>query len=165
MTSARCAVRRGLSAAISKATAEPQLAANQQTGLRLICNAFRHPALRQWVQLQRSALLDSFAPAFSNSSKAVRLAAATMLWNFAVARGAHLPFRASEGGPHQFCLDDGLAECHTCAGLQEIRMELCKSFRGSESCSATYRQRNQRHSTGGTFVSVLCMLLVHLTLL
>ena len=57
----------------------------------MICNAFRHPALRQWVQSQRSALLDSFASAYSTSSKAVRLAAATMLWNFAVARGASLP--------------------------------------------------------------------------
>ena len=78
----------GLGAAISRATAEPQIPANQQTGLRLVCNSFRQAALGQWARAQRSALLDAFAPAYGSSNKAVRLGAATMLLNFAVAKGA-----------------------------------------------------------------------------
>lgn len=42
----------GIGGAFATAAAEPQLPANQQTALRLACNAFQHPVLRQWVAAQ-----------------------------------------------------------------------------------------------------------------
>ena len=71
--------------------AEPQLPANQQTALRLACNAFQHPVLRQWVAQQASALLDGFSGCLREGSKAVRLGMATFLLNCAVLQGEAAP--------------------------------------------------------------------------
>ena len=135
------------------ATAEPQLAANQQTGLRLICNCFRHPALRQWVQMQQSALLDGFAPAYKGSSKAVRLAAATMLLNFAVARGANLACLSDVGCKTY----DNMLKCSRCS--QETLKVLCKWCQALESFLATFLPRNLRLDTGKEPIRVTTALL------
>jgi len=44
-----------LGAALATACAEPQVAANQQLGLRLLCNAFRSAPLRAWLRHQASS--------------------------------------------------------------------------------------------------------------
>jgi PUL domain len=74
----------GLGSALAMAFREPQLAANQQTGLRLACNAFCHLPLRDWAKSNRTELLDGCALSIASTSKAVRLAAATLLLNFSV---------------------------------------------------------------------------------
>lgn len=70
--------------AIARATAEPQLVANQQTGLRLVCNMCKHGSLRSWLQSNSSAVLDRFGPCCTSTNKSVRLAFATLLLNLAV---------------------------------------------------------------------------------
>lgn len=42
----------GVGAALAAAMAEPQTAFNQQTALRLACNAFVQPSLRTWIATQ-----------------------------------------------------------------------------------------------------------------
>lgn len=73
----------GLISALSRATTDPALPSNQQTGLRLLCNAFRHPSLAQWLQTHRQQLLDEFAPCCTSPNKGVRAAFATFLLNLA----------------------------------------------------------------------------------
>lgn len=76
-----------LSGALTRATEEPQLAANQQTALRLACNLCKHESLRSWLNSNSSVVLDRFGPCCSSSNKAVRLAFATLLLNLAVMLG------------------------------------------------------------------------------
>ncbi|KAK9806981.1 hypothetical protein WJX72_009418 [[Myrmecia] bisecta] len=73
-----------IGAALACASDEPHSASNQQTGLRLVCNCFRHEPLRRWVQTHSAALLDGFAPACASPAKAVRLAMGTLLFNLAM---------------------------------------------------------------------------------
>lgn len=73
--------------ALSRAAAEPQLAANQQTGLRLACNMCKHKSLRSWLHSNSSSVLDRFGPCCSSTNKSVRLAFATLLINLAVLFG------------------------------------------------------------------------------
>lgn len=87
----------GIGGAFATAAAEPQLPANQQTALRLACNAFQHPVLRQWVAAQASGLLDGFASCLQSGSKAVRLGAATFLLNCAVLQDAELKVQLLSG--------------------------------------------------------------------
>lgn len=80
-----CGLHAGsLGAALATACAEPQQAANQQTGLRLICNAFKSPPLRAWLKIHALSLLDGFSPAFAATPKAVRGSAAAFLMNLAI---------------------------------------------------------------------------------
>lgn len=74
--------------ALSRAAAEPQLAANQQTGLRLACNMCKHKSLRSWLHSNSSSVLDRFGPCCSSTNKSVRLAFATLLINLAVLSGS-----------------------------------------------------------------------------
>lgn len=74
----------GLGGALATAMTQPQSTPNQQTGLRLACNAFMQPALRTWISGQMSEVLDGFSAALISPSKAVRLGAATLLLNCAV---------------------------------------------------------------------------------
>ena len=73
-----------LGAALAAACVEPQLPANQQTGLRLLCNAFRSPALQAWLTQQAGAILDGFSPALTAPQKAVRACAAAFLLDLAI---------------------------------------------------------------------------------
>ena len=73
-----------LGAALHRGTEEPQLAPNQQTGLRLVCNLCKHLPLRQWLQTHSAALIDRFAPCCSSNNKAVRFAFATFMLNLSV---------------------------------------------------------------------------------
>ena len=73
-----------LGAALHRGTEEPQLAPNQQTGLRLACNLCKHLQLRQWMQTHNAALMDRFAPCCSSTNKSVRLAFATFMLNLSV---------------------------------------------------------------------------------
>lgn len=73
-----------LGAALHRGTEEPQLAPNQQTGLRLACNLCKHLQLRQWMQTHNAALMDRFAPCCSSTNKAVRFAFATFMLNLSV---------------------------------------------------------------------------------
>ena len=62
-------------------------AATVQTALRLVCNCFRHEALRAWVGGNRELLLDGFAgchAAAAGGTKGIRLSLATLLLNYAV---------------------------------------------------------------------------------
>jgi len=73
-----------LGAALATACAEAQVAANQQLGMRLLCNAFRSEPLREWLKQQAGGILDGFSPALIAPQKAVRGAAAAFLLNLAV---------------------------------------------------------------------------------
>ncbi|KAL0051183.1 hypothetical protein WJX82_003205 [Trebouxia sp. C0006] len=73
-----------LGAALFRGTEEPQLPANQQTGLRLACNLCKQPPLHQWLQTHNAALMDRFAPCCSSANKPVRLGFATFMLNLAV---------------------------------------------------------------------------------
>lgn len=77
----------GLGGALATAIAEPQSTPNQQTGLRLVCNAFVQPQLRSWISGQIPTLLDGFAVALTSPSKAVRLGSTTFLLNCALLTG------------------------------------------------------------------------------
>mmetsp|Transcript_16158 Transcript_16158/g.48409 ORF Transcript_16158/g.48409 Transcript_16158/m.48409 type:complete len:789 (+) Transcript_16158:141-2507(+) len=87
----------GVGAALAAAMAEPQTAFNQQTALRLACNAFVQPSLRTWIATQVSSLLDGFAPALTAPSKAVRLAAATLLLNASILNDSELNMQVLSG--------------------------------------------------------------------
>ena len=79
------APRGGLGAALAAAcTADPPVAAAQQTGVRLACNCFVQPALLGWVQGAGGRLLDACAPCAASPSKNVRQGLATLLVNYAV---------------------------------------------------------------------------------
>ena len=73
-----------LGAALHRGTEEPQLAPNQQTGLRLACNLCKHLPLRQWMQTHNAALMDRFALCCSSTNKSVRFAFATFMLNLSV---------------------------------------------------------------------------------
>ena len=73
-----------LGAALYRGTQEPQVAPNQQTGLRLACNLCKHLPLRQWMQTHNAALMDRFAPCCSSTNKSVRFAFATFMLNLSV---------------------------------------------------------------------------------
>ncbi|KAL0030698.1 hypothetical protein WJX77_002586 [Trebouxia sp. C0004] len=73
-----------LGAALFRGTQEPQLPANQQTGLRLACNLCKQPPLHQWLQTHNAALMDRFAPCCSSTNKPVRSGFATFMLNLAV---------------------------------------------------------------------------------
>ena len=73
-----------MAGALACAGAEPQTAANLQTGLRLLCNLFRHAPTRAWLALNRATLLDTFAPAAASISKPVPGAWAALLQNMAL---------------------------------------------------------------------------------
>ena len=73
-----------LGAALFRGTEEPQLAPNQQTGLRLACNLCKHAPLRRWLRTQNASLMDRFAPCCSSTNKAVRFAFATFMLNLSV---------------------------------------------------------------------------------
>lgn len=79
-----CASLGVLGAALFRGTEEPQLPANQQTGLRLACNLCKQPPLHQWLQTHNAALMDRFAPCCSSTNKPVRLGFATFMLNLAV---------------------------------------------------------------------------------
>ena len=79
-----CASLGVLGAALFCGTEEPQLPANQQTGLRLACNLCKQPPLHQWLQTHNAALMDRFAPCCSSTNKPVRLGFATFMLNLAV---------------------------------------------------------------------------------
>jgi hypothetical protein len=69
---------------LATACAEPQVAANQQLGMRLFCNAFRSEPLRVWLKEQAAGILDGFSPALVAPQKAVRGAGAAFLLNLAI---------------------------------------------------------------------------------
>ena len=71
----------GLGAALHSATIGIALSSNQQTGLKLLCNALRHTELQQWLQASLPALQDGFAQCCSSEQKTVRLSYATFMLN------------------------------------------------------------------------------------
>ena len=71
----------GLGAALHSATIGIALSSNQQTGLKLLCNALRHTELQQWLQASLPALQDGFARCCSSEQKNVRLSYATFMLN------------------------------------------------------------------------------------
>lgn len=110
--------------ALARATAEPQLAANQQTGLRLACNLCKQN-LRSWLQSNSSAVLDRFGPCCSSTNKSVRLAFATLLLNLAVLLGTSGSIGVdTQAQVSLYCSDDDRRKlCH--AHLEQSSLQNC----------------------------------------
>jgi phospholipase A-2-activating protein len=65
--------------------ADPPVAASQQVALRCMTNCFAQPPLHTWARTHLNLLLALAAPCVTSSTKGVRLGAATLLINVALA--------------------------------------------------------------------------------
>ena len=74
-----------LGRALAWACEPPLLPANQQTAVRLACNAFVHQPLRGWALAQGAAVLELFSGFAAAPGRAVQQGVATLLLNYAIA--------------------------------------------------------------------------------
>lgn len=70
--------------ALRRATGEPVIIPNLLTSARMVVNAFKNSALRNWVVQNRSEILDLFSGCCSSMNKNVRLAFVTLALNYSV---------------------------------------------------------------------------------
>ncbi|GAX81885.1 hypothetical protein CEUSTIGMA_g9313.t1 [Chlamydomonas eustigma] len=73
-----------LMSTLQMAASEPAIAANQQLGLRLASNCFKHSSTRSVILAGSAQLLDAFSSCCTSTNKAVRLSMSSLLYNFAV---------------------------------------------------------------------------------
>ncbi|GAB2267294.1 hypothetical protein Dimus_002279 [Dionaea muscipula] len=73
-----------LLAIIKKVTASPAIPANTLTSLRLMTNLFKDSRFHQWLQHNRTEILDAFSNCYTSSNKNVQLAYSTLVLNYSV---------------------------------------------------------------------------------
>ncbi|KAJ4844454.1 hypothetical protein Tsubulata_028947 [Turnera subulata] len=69
---------------VKRASANPPLAPNLLTSIRLVTNLFRNSCYHDWLQKHRSEILDAFSSCSASTNKNLQLSYATMILNYAV---------------------------------------------------------------------------------
>ncbi|KAI3985906.1 hypothetical protein MKX01_038988 [Papaver californicum] len=69
---------------IKKVTTAPALAGNLLTSTRVVTNLFKQSSFHEWLQGNRSEVLDVFSSCCSSSNKNVQLSYSTLILNYAV---------------------------------------------------------------------------------
>lgn len=69
---------------IKRALSNTPLAPNILTSIRLVTNLFKHSCYHDWLQKQRSEILDAFSSCCSSPNKNLQLSYSTLILNYAV---------------------------------------------------------------------------------